>query len=74
LSKELNFKLQPKALLTLALLSDGRAYHESEIEAEVVGNRASHYISIARKGGWEFNVFKLEGQTGSEYQLLPQYL
>jgi predicted transcriptional regulator len=66
------FPTSPKALITLSLLSNGRSYHEKEIEDVTKGNRASDYISTLREAGWIISTSKVKSIKGSSYQLLQE--
>ena len=59
----------PTALLVLSLLSTGGQHHEKEIEAFAHTNRASHFIFILRKDGWEIRTIKGEKGEGSSYMM-----
>jgi hypothetical protein len=57
------------ALLVLNLLSTGGQHHEKDIEVFAGTNRASHFISILRKDGWEIQTVKGNKGEGSHYMM-----
>lgn len=59
----------PTALLVLSQLANGGQYHEKEIEKFAHTNRASHFISVLRKDGWEIQTIKGEKGEGSSYMM-----
>lgn len=59
----------PIALLVLSLLSTGGQHHEKEIEKFAHTNRASHFISVLRKDGWEIQTIKGKQGEGSSYMM-----
>ena len=59
----------PTALLVLSQLANGGQYHEKEIEKFAHSNRASHFISILRKDGWEIKTIKGDKGEGSSYMM-----
>jgi len=59
----------PTALLVLSLLATGNQHHEKDIEKFAYTNRASHFISLLRKEGWEIQTIKGEKGEGSSYMM-----
>lgn len=59
----------PIALLVLSLLSTGGQHHEKDIESFAHTNRASHFISVLRKDGWEIQTIKGKQGEGSNYMM-----
>lgn len=59
----------PTALLVLSQLANGGQYHEKEIEKFAHTNRASHFISVLRKDGWEIQTIKGDKGEGSSYMM-----
>ena len=59
----------PTARLVLSQLANGGQYHEKEIEKFAHTNRASHFISVLRKEGWEIQTIKGEKGEGSSYMM-----
>lgn len=57
------------ALLVLSYMANGGQYHEKEIEKFANTNRASHFISILRKDGWEIQTIKGAKGEGSSYMM-----
>ena len=60
----------PIALLVLSLLSTGGQHHEKDIESFARTNRASHFISVLRKDGWEIQTIKGKQGEGSSYMMI----
>tara|TARA_R110002126_G_scaffold119826_2_gene260884 strand:- start:3000 stop:3563 length:564 start_codon:yes stop_codon:yes gene_type:complete len=59
----------PIALLVLSLLSTGGQHHEKDIESFAHTNRASHFVSVLRKDGWEIQTIKGKQGEGSSYMM-----